>query len=68
LPVLGFESNVQGFFWCAGQGGYGFQTAPAMAHLGAALLRGAPVPEELACLGITAAVLAPSRFRAATFG
>ncbi|KGM34354.1 hypothetical protein P409_10600, partial [Inquilinus limosus MP06] len=52
-----------GFFWCAGQGGYGFQTAPAMARLGAALLRGDPVPEDLARLGVTAAALAPGRFR-----
>ncbi|WP_300527182.1 FAD-binding oxidoreductase, partial [uncultured Nocardioides sp.] len=29
LPVAGFEPNAPGFFWLAGQGGYGFQTAPA---------------------------------------
>jgi D-arginine dehydrogenase len=63
-PVLGFDPEAPGFFWCAGQGGYGFQTAPAMARLGAALLRGDPVPEDLAQLGVTAAALAPGRFRA----
>lgn len=63
-PVLGFDPEAPGFFWCAGQGGYGFQTAPAMARLGAALLRGDPVPEDLARLGVTAAALAPGRFRA----
>ncbi|WP_343714298.1 FAD-binding oxidoreductase [Inquilinus sp.] len=60
-PVLGFDPAAPGFFWCAGQGGYGFQTAPAMARLGAALLRGDPVPEDLARLGVTAAALAPGR-------
>lgn len=63
-PVLGFDPEAPGFFWCAGQGGYGFQTAPAMARLGAALLRGDPVPDDLARLGVTAAALAPGRFRA----
>lgn len=63
-PVLGFAPDAPGFFWCAGQGGYGFQTAPAMARLGAALLRGDPVPEDLARLGVTAAALAPGRFQA----
>ena len=63
-PVLGFDPAAPGFFWCAGQGGYGFQTAPAMARLGAALLRGDPIPEDLARLGVTAAALSPGRFRA----
>ncbi|WP_281824551.1 NAD(P)/FAD-dependent oxidoreductase [Jannaschia rubra] len=30
--VIG-PSEVDGFWWCAGQGGYGFQTAPAAARL-----------------------------------
>ena len=28
-PVVGFSTEAQGFFWLAGQGGYGIQTAPA---------------------------------------
>ena len=60
-PVLGFDAAVPDFFWCAGQGGYGFQTAPAMARLGAALLRGQGVPEDLAALGVTAGDLRPGR-------
>ena len=32
-PVVGFDPNLQGFFWLAGQGGYGIQTSPAMAAL-----------------------------------
>ena len=39
-PVYGFDPLVPGFFWCAGQGGFGIQTAPAAARLAAALLLG----------------------------
>lgn len=39
-PVYGFDPRVEGFFWFAGQGGYGIQTAPAAARLGAQLLLG----------------------------
>jgi D-arginine dehydrogenase len=40
LPVYGGDPDVPGFFWFAGQGGFGIQTAPAAAKLGAALLLG----------------------------
>lgn len=40
LPVYGYDDAVPGFFWFAGQGGYGIQTAPAAARLGAQLLLG----------------------------
>lgn len=39
-PVYGFDARMPGFFWCAGQGGFGIQTAPAAAALAAALLLG----------------------------
>jgi D-arginine dehydrogenase len=38
LPVYGFDPLSPGLFWCAGQGGFGIQTAPAAAKLAAALL------------------------------
>lgn len=38
LPVYGFDAKVPGFFWFAGQGGFGIQTAPAAAKLAAGLL------------------------------
>ena len=44
LPVYGFAPRHPGFFWCAGQGGFGIQTAPAAASMAAALLLGR-VPE-----------------------
>lgn len=42
-PVYGFDPAVPGLFWCAGQGGYGIQTAPAASKLAAAMLLGTPV-------------------------
>lgn len=38
LPVYGYDPEIEGVFWFAGQGGYGIQTAPAAARLGAQLL------------------------------
>ena len=40
LPVYGFDPRTPGFFWCAGQGGWGLQTAPAAAELAARLVLG----------------------------
>ena len=38
LPVYGFDPQVPDFFWCAGQGGYGIQTAPAAAEICVSIL------------------------------
>ena len=45
-PVVGFAPEAQGFFWLAGQGGYGIQTAPALSQLAADLCLGrlSPLP------------------------
>jgi len=58
LPIYGFDSHQAAFFWCAGQGGFGIQTAPAAARLAAALLLGRD-PE---LPGIDPALYAPDRF------
>ena len=39
-PVIGWDHAVEGFFWCAGQGGVGIQTAPAWGRLAADLVLG----------------------------
>ncbi|RWM73109.1 FAD-dependent oxidoreductase, partial [Mesorhizobium sp.] len=31
-PVVGFDAKAEGFFWLAGQGGYGIKTSPALAR------------------------------------
>jgi D-arginine dehydrogenase len=61
IPVVGFDPQAQGFFWFAGQGGYGIQTAPAMARTGAALIRGEDVPEDIRSRGLTQSDIAPDR-------
>lgn len=43
-PVYGFAPDAPDFFWFAGQGGFGIQTAPAAAQIGAALLVGGEMP------------------------
>ena len=40
LPVYGFDPGQRDFFWFAGQGGFGIQTAPAAADLALRLLLG----------------------------
>lgn len=61
-PVAGFAADAPGFFWLAGQGGYGIQTAPALSRFAASQLLGQPVPTDLADLGLTATALSPARF------
>ncbi len=53
LPVYGFDPRADGFFWFAGQGGFGIQTAPAAALLGASLLLDAPRAAPVAAIDAT---------------
>ncbi len=61
-PVVGFDPERAGFFWLAGQGGYGIQTASSMGRVAAALATGGEIPKDLAARGVTAAALSPHRF------
>jgi D-arginine dehydrogenase len=61
-PVVGFDPQVAGFFWCAGQGGYGIQTAPAMGRITAALATGDSLPADVAAEGLAPLELSPGRF------
>jgi D-arginine dehydrogenase len=60
IPVIGFTA-AEGFFWLAGQGGYGIQTAPAAGRLAAALIMRQPLPDDLCRLGLDVAALSPDR-------
>lgn len=60
LPVFGTDPHQAGFVWCAGQGGFGIQTSPAIAGLLAAEL-GAPAPQGAVAM-VDPAPFAPSRF------
>jgi len=57
-PVIGPDPRAEGFFWLAGQGGYGIQTAPAAARIAADLLAGRAVSLP----DIPMAELRPDRF------
>ncbi len=59
--VVGMEG--EGFFWLAGQGGYGIQSAAGVALLAEALLLGTPVPDTLRREGVDPLAMAPARLR-----
>jgi D-arginine dehydrogenase len=54
---------LDGFFWLAGQGGYGIQTAPAMSAITAALASGGEIPGYVTERGVSASDLNPARLR-----
>ncbi|WP_120076879.1 NAD(P)/FAD-dependent oxidoreductase [Aurantiacibacter odishensis] len=59
LPVFGYDPEIDGMFWFAGQGGYGIQTAPAAARLGAQLLL--RHPRDAMTQDLDEALYAPAR-------
>jgi D-arginine dehydrogenase len=61
-PVVGFARGAEGFFWLAGQGGYGIETAPAMSAAAAGLIVDGRLPESFAAFDFSPANLAPDRF------
>lgn len=61
VPVVGWDDAVEGFFWLAGQGGWGIQTSPALSETAACLLTGRQVPTEPLARGLDLADLAPDR-------
>lgn len=61
--VIGQDAQCPGFFWLAGQGGYGIQTAAGASLLAASLLQQQELPESLKALNIDPAVVSPARFR-----
>lgn len=62
-PIVGFDPVVANFLWLAGQGGYGFQTSPALAGFAADLVAGRPLATRLQDLGLRADMLSPARLR-----
>lgn len=61
LPVYGFDADRPNFYWCAGQGGFGIQTAPAAGKMAAAgLLQRQP---EALVADIDPTLFSPGRFR-----
>lgn len=62
--VVGWDSGVEGFFWLAGQGGYGIQSSDAVSRLAAALAWNEALPQDLLVQGVDPGQLSPLRFRA----
>jgi len=62
-PVVGMDEETEGFFWLAGQGGYGIQTAPAIGRAVAALVTTGALPDDLIELGLVEPDLSPQRLR-----
>lgn len=61
-PVVGDAPEAAGFFWFAGQGGYGIQMGPALARAGASMLRGQGLPADIREEGVTEVAIRPDRF------
>ena len=64
LPVVGHAAGAPGFVWYAGQGGYGFQTSPALSRIGEAVALGLDWPDDLAAHDLTPDLFAPARLGA----
>ena len=61
--VIGEDPTAEGFFWLAGQGGYGIQSAPGVSELVGCLLLDEPLTEDLTKEGVNPEVISPARFR-----
>ena len=61
--AIGWDGEVEGFFWLAAQGGYGIQSAAGTALLARSLLLGEAMPASLADEGLDLASVAVSRLR-----
>lgn len=63
-PAIGPDASLPGFHWAAGLGGYGIQTAPAVAACTAAALCSGEWPAAVSAAGLLPAALHPARFSA----
>jgi D-arginine dehydrogenase len=61
VPVVGFAPDAEGFFWLAGQGGYGIMMSPVLALVAAGLVTGSGIASDLRERGITSEALRPGR-------
>ena len=60
-PVVGFDARAEGYFWLAGQGGYGVQTAPGLSQLATHLITHAPLSTGFEGLAAVIEALSPQR-------
>lgn len=62
-PVVGYDPTTEGFFWLAGQGGYGIQSAPALSETAAALIFDKQLPASVVGHGLDLSQITPRRFQ-----
>jgi D-arginine dehydrogenase len=62
-PVLGEDPELPGFWWLAGQGGYGIMMAESLGRSLASLMHQGELPDDLRALGVSPANVSPRRFR-----
>lgn len=65
LPAIGFDPGLEGFFWLAGQGGSGIQTAPAQGLLSRWLITGQADGLTAADRDMLVCAFSPARFQKA---
>lgn len=63
-PLNGWDDSVPGFYWLAGQGGFGIKTSPAMGRYAAAMILTGEPGEADRAAGLTADDLGIDRLRA----
>ena len=56
IPVVGEDPHLRGFFWLAGQGGFGIESSPALGAIAADLLVAGKTQR------VEASLLSPARF------
>jgi D-arginine dehydrogenase len=62
-PVVGFDDTAEGFFWLAGQGGYGIMLSPVLGRATASLIVDKALPADLLQAGLTPSMIGPARLR-----
>lgn len=62
-PVNGWDPAAAGFYWLAGQGGFGIKTSPAMGRFAAAMIATGEPPADLVAVGLDESALGADRLR-----
>jgi D-arginine dehydrogenase len=60
-PANGWDAKLPGFYWLAGQGGFGIKTSPSMARFAAGMILDGFPPADLTTAGLTEDALSPAR-------
>ena len=63
-PIMGEDPSMTGFWWLAGQGGYGIMMSESLGRSLASLMNEGELPADVRALGATVEAISPSRFRA----